>query len=89
MYSKEGLSDIFQRILKFEQDAKSIYDDCIENIDDEISINILQSISNEEKGHIEQAKKLFKIIEEDFPRTKSAEDFPRTKSAEDLPQGSK
>ncbi len=72
MYSKEALSDIFQRILKFEQDAKSIYDDCIENIDDEHSINILQSISNEEEGHIEQAKKLFKIIEEDFPKEASS-----------------
>ena len=68
MYSKEALSDIFQRILKFEQDAKSIYDDCIGKIDDEHSINVLQSISNEEKGHIEQAKKLFKIIEEDSPQ---------------------
>ncbi len=72
MYSKEALSDIFQRILKFEQDAKSIYDDCIEKIEDEHSINILQSISNEEEGHIEQAKKLFKIIEEDFPKEASS-----------------
>ena len=69
MYSKEALSDIFQRILKFEQDAKSIYDDCINKIDDEHSINILQSISKEEEGHIEQAEKLFKIIKEDVPRT--------------------
>ena len=68
MYSKEALSDIFQRILKFEQDAKSIYDDCINKVDDEHSINILQSISNEEKSHIAQAKKLFKIIEEDLPQ---------------------
>ena len=68
MYSKEALSDIFQRILKFEQDAKSIYDDCIGKIDDEHSINILRSISNEEEDHIEQAKNLFKIIEEDLPQ---------------------
>ncbi len=68
MYSKEALSDIFQRILKFEQDAKSIYDDCIERIDDEHSINVLQSISKEEESHIEQAEKLFKIIEEDVPQ---------------------
>ncbi len=68
MYSKEALSDIFQRILKFEHDAKSIYDDCIGKIDDEHSINILRSISNEEEGHIEQAEKLFKIIEEDVPQ---------------------
>ncbi len=68
MYSKEALFDIFQRILKFEQDAKSIYDDCVNKIDDEHSINILQSISNEEEGHIEQAKKLFKIIEKDLPQ---------------------
>ena len=65
MYSKEQLSDIFQRVLKFEQDAKSAYDDCITKVDDENSINILQSISNEEQGHIELAKELFKIIEED------------------------
>ncbi len=63
VYSKEALSDIFERILKFEQDAKSAYDDCISKVDDENSINILQSISNEEKTHIEQAKELFKIIE--------------------------
>ncbi len=68
MYSKEALSDIFQRILKFEQDAKSIYDDCIGKIDDEHSINILQSISNEEESHIEQAEKLFKIIDKDVPQ---------------------
>ncbi len=68
MYSKEALSDIFQRILKFEQDAKSIYDDCIGKIDDEHSINILQSISNDEEDHIEQAKKLFKIIDGDLPQ---------------------
>ncbi len=68
MYSKEALSDIFQRILKFEQDAKSIYDDCIKKIDDEHSINILQSISKEEEGHIEQAEKLFKIIGDDVPQ---------------------
>ncbi len=59
MYSKEAHSDIFQRILQFEQDAKSLYDDCITKIEDEHSINILQSVSNEEKGHIEEAKKLF------------------------------
>ncbi len=64
MYSKEALSDIFQRILKFEQDAKSAYDGCINEVDDENSIKILQSISNEEKDHIELAKELFKIIEE-------------------------
>ena len=65
MYSKEELSDIFQRILKFEKEAKSAYDKCINKVDDEDSISILQSISNEEEGHIEQAKKLFTIIEKD------------------------
>ncbi len=68
MYSKEALSDIFQRILQFEQDAKFLYDECIGKIEDEHSINILHSISNEEKGHIEEAKRLFKIIEKDFPK---------------------
>jgi rubrerythrin len=65
MYSKEELSEIFQRILKFEQEAKSAYDDCVSKVDDENRIKILQSISNEEKSHIELAKKLFKIIEEE------------------------
>ncbi len=65
MYSKEELSDIFQRILEFEHEAKSLYDDCINKVDDEISKDILQSISNEEKGHIELAQTLFKIIEKD------------------------
>ena len=60
MYSKEALSDIFQRILKFEQDAKSIYDDCIENLDDEHSINILQSISNEEEATLNRQKSFLK-----------------------------
>jgi len=59
MYSKEELSKIFQRILKFEQEAQSAYDDCVSKVDDENSIKILQSISNEEKGHIELAKKTF------------------------------
>ncbi len=68
MYSKEALSGIFQRILKFEQDYKSIYDDCIEKVDDEHSIIILKSISNEEVRHIVLAKKLFKIIKEDVPQ---------------------
>ncbi len=65
MYSKEELSDIFQRILKFEKEAKSAYDDCISKVDDENSIDILQSISNEEESHIELAKKLFTIIEKE------------------------
>ena len=72
MYSKEALSDIFQRILKFEQDAKSAYDSCIRVVDHEHSINILQSISKEEEGHIEQAKKLFKIIKKDIPKEASS-----------------
>jgi rubrerythrin len=65
MYSKEALSDIFQRILAFEQDIKPIYEDCIENIDDEHIINILQEICKEEEVHIELAKELFKIIDKD------------------------
>ncbi len=72
MYSKEALSDIFQRILKFEQDYKSIYDDCIEKVDDEHSIIILKSISNEELGHIVLVKKLFKIIEEKIPKEENS-----------------
>ena len=64
MYSREALTEIFQRILKFEEDAKALYDDCIEELDDENTINILRSISNEEKGHIELAKRLMELIRE-------------------------
>ncbi len=64
MYSKEALSDIFERILQFEKDAKTVYDDCIEKLDDETAINILQSISNDEKGHIELAKRLIELIQD-------------------------
>ncbi|MCR4290759.1 MAG: hypothetical protein NUV86_10930 [Candidatus Scalindua sp.] len=62
MYSKEALSDIFERILQFEKDAKAVYDECVEKLDDETAINILQSISNEEKDHIELAKRLIELI---------------------------
>ncbi len=64
MYSKEALSDIFQRILQFEEEAKALYEDCIKKLDDKNTINILQSISNEEKGHIELARKLTELIKE-------------------------
>ncbi len=64
MYTKEAITEIFQRILKFEEDAKALYDDCIEKLDDENTIRILQSISNEEKGHIELAKRLIELIQE-------------------------
>ena len=68
MYSSESLSNMFQRILQFEEDVKALYDDCIQKLDDTDIIEILQSISNEEKGHIEQARNLLKIIQEDFLR---------------------
>jgi rubrerythrin len=64
MYSKEALTELFQRILKFEEDAKALYDDYIEKLGDENTISILRSISNEEKGHIELAKRLIELIQE-------------------------
>ena len=64
MYSREAITEIFQRILKFEEDAKALYDDCIEKLDDVNVISILRSISNEEKGHIELAKRLMELIQE-------------------------
>ncbi len=64
MYSKEALSDIFERVLQFEVDVKKIYDDCIEKLEDEDIINILQTISNEEASHIELAKPLLELIRE-------------------------
>ncbi len=64
MYSREALSDIFERILQFEKDAKSVYDDCIEQLDDETAINILQTIRNEEMGHIELARLLIELIQD-------------------------
>ncbi len=62
MYSKEALSDVFQKILQFEEDVKVLYDDCIEKLEDEEVINILSSISKEEKDHIELAKQLIELI---------------------------
>ncbi len=62
MYSKEALSDVFQKILQFEEDVKVLYDDCIEKLEDEEIINILSSISKEEKDHIELAKQLIELI---------------------------
>jgi rubrerythrin len=64
MYSREALTELFQRILKFEEDAKALYDDCIEKLDDENIIGVLRTISNEEKGHIELAKRLMELIQE-------------------------
>ncbi len=64
MYSREALADVFERILQFETEARAVYEGCIEKLDDETTINILQSISNEEKGHMELAKRLIELIEE-------------------------
>ena len=64
MYSKEALSDIFERVLQFEKDAEEVYDECIEKLEDETAIDILQTIRNEERGHIELAKHLIKIIQD-------------------------
>ncbi|MCP4254819.1 MAG: hypothetical protein GY775_15730 [Candidatus Scalindua sp.] len=64
MYSKEALSDIFERVLQFEIDAKTVYEECIEKLDDEAVIDVLQTIRNEEKGHIELAKRLIELIQD-------------------------
>ncbi len=65
MYSKEALSDIFQKVLQFEEDVKALYDDCIEKLEDEEIILILSSISKEEKAHIELAKQLIELIKDE------------------------
>lgn len=62
MYSKETLLAIFQKILQFEVNVKKIYDDCIEKLEDDEIINVLKSISSEEKDHIELAKPLLELI---------------------------
>ena len=60
------LSDVFQRILKYEQEIwANPHEECIEKIEDEHIIKILQEICKEEEVHIELAKELFKIIEEE------------------------
>ncbi len=64
MYSRESLTDIFQKIVQFEEGVKVLYDDCIKELDDKNTIDILQSISNEEKGHIELSKCLMELIKE-------------------------
>ncbi|MBC8553434.1 MAG: hypothetical protein H8D23_27780 [Candidatus Brocadiales bacterium] len=63
-YSKETLLEIFQNILQFEVNVKKIYDNCIEKLEHKNIIDILQSISNAEKGHIELAKPLLELIRE-------------------------
>ncbi len=65
MYSKEALSDIFQKVLQFEEDVKALYDDCIEKLEDEEIVLILSSISKEEKAHIELAKQLIELIKDE------------------------
>lgn len=64
MYSKEALTDIFQRVLQFEEDVKVLYEDCIDKLEDQDIIDALRSISREEKGHIELAKQLIELIQE-------------------------
>lgn len=64
MYSREALTDIFQKVLQFEEDVKVLYDGCIEKLADEDIINVLSSISKEEKGHIELANQLIELIKE-------------------------
>jgi len=64
MYSRESFFDILQRILQFEEEVKALYDDCIKKLDDKDTINILQSISKEEEGHIVLARELMELIKE-------------------------
>ncbi len=64
MYSRESFFDILQRILQFEEEVKVLYDDCIKKLDDKDTINILQSISKEEEGHIVLARELMELIKE-------------------------
>ncbi len=63
-HSEEALSRIFQRIIQFEEEVKTLYDDCIKNLDDKTTIDVLQSISSEEKGHIVLARELMELIKE-------------------------
>ncbi len=64
MYSRESFFNILQRILQFEEEVKVLYDDCIKKLDDKDTINILQSISKEEEGHIVLARELMELIKE-------------------------
>ncbi|OHB87531.1 MAG: hypothetical protein A3D13_03385 [Planctomycetes bacterium RIFCSPHIGHO2_02_FULL_40_12] len=64
MYSKESLSKIFQKILQFEEDVSGLYDDCINKLTDQDIIDVLNSISKEEKGHTELAKYLIELVKE-------------------------
>jgi len=64
MYSRENLTDVFKKVLQFEEDVKGLYDGCLDKLIDEDIINVLSSISREEKGHIELAKQLIELIKE-------------------------
>ena len=61
-YSEEALTKIFQRIIQFEEEVETLYDDCIEKLDDKTAIDVLQSISKEEKVHIVLARELMELI---------------------------
>jgi hypothetical protein len=64
MYSRESFSNILQRILQFEEEVKALYDDCIKKLSDKNTMDILQSISNEEAGHIALTRELMELIKE-------------------------
>jgi hypothetical protein len=64
MYSRESFSNILQRILQFEEEVKALYDDCIKKLSDKNTMDILQSISNEEAGHITLTRELMELIKE-------------------------
>ena len=61
-YSEEALTKIFQRIIQFEEEVETLYNDCIEKLDDKTAIDVLQAISKEEKGHITLARELMELI---------------------------
>ena len=63
-HTRESLSGVFQRVIQFEEKIKTLYDDCIKDLEDKITIDVLQTISSEEKGHIVLARELMDIIKE-------------------------
>ncbi len=63
-YSEKALSKIFQRIIQFEEEVNTLYDDCIKELEDKSVIDVLQSISREEKSHIALARELLELIKE-------------------------
>jgi len=77
MYSREALTDIFQKVLQFEEDVKVLYDDCIDNLEDELKYykwlsedkrervaNIMKKLGGDSQRHKSMVENLIQNVGE-------------------------